>query len=198
MNLKQSRVPVPLRKELVAAVKSSLKPGMDFNAVYGQVLYYLEQTACPSMEEARLLLRNPEALLAAHAEKKAATLQAKERLKAQIINANIPQLAPQRQQLVAETLAFVNRFPKLTIMEVKAVTLLRQENGNRDPRVVSTYEITTPDALGDDLANAQKLETSVGNPGARFSASCQIFLLKEGEHLQHEFQPPIPELAALD
>lgn len=59
----QSRVPVQLRRDLVAEVKSSLKSGMDFNIVYGQLLSRLEKCEQPSMERAKLLLQNPEALI---------------------------------------------------------------------------------------------------------------------------------------
>lgn len=183
-----SRVPVPMRKELVAEVKSSLKPGMDFNIVYGQLLSRLEKSEQPSMDQAKLLLQNPESLLADHTERRAASFKAQENLKAQVVNANIPKKVANREQLVAETLAFVGRFPTLTATEVKAVTLLRQENGNRDPRVVHVNEIASPDELADNLADAQLLEACAGTPGARFSASCQVFMLKEGEPLKHDPQ----------
>lgn len=182
----QSRVPVQLRKQLVVETKCSLKPGMDFNIVYGQLLSRLEKSEQPSMEQARLLLQNPAALLADHAERKAASFKAQETLKAQVVNANIPKKVANREQLVADTLAFAARFPMLTVTEVKAVTLLRQENGNRDLRVVHTHEIVSPEDLADNLADAQPLEASAGISGARFSASCQIFMLKEGESLRHD------------
>ena len=185
LTMNQSRVPVQLRKDLVAEVKSKLEPGMEFNTVFGQLLSRLEKSEQPSMEQAKLLLRNPAALLADHAERKAASREAQERLKVQVVNANIPKKAANRDQLVADTLGFVARFPKLTATEVKAVTLLRQENGNRDPQVIHTHQIATPDELADSLAGCQPLEASVGRPGARFSASCQVFMLKEGESLEH-------------
>jgi hypothetical protein len=148
------------------------------------------------MEQAKMLLRNPAALVAAHAEKRSAALQAQERLKAQVVNANIPKKAATRDQLLADTLAFITRFPLLTVMEVKAVTLLRQENGNRDLRVIHAHEIASPEDLADNLAACQSLETSVGKAGARFSASCQIFMLKEGEALEHAPQQMVaPEPA---
>jgi hypothetical protein len=39
----QSRVPLQLRQGLVAEVRASLKPGMEFNALYGQLLSRLEE-----------------------------------------------------------------------------------------------------------------------------------------------------------
>lgn len=194
----QSRVLVQLRKDLVAEVKSSLKLGMDFNTVYGQLLSCLERSEQPSMDEAKLLLQNPAALLADHAERKAASIKAKERLKGQVVNANIPKKASNRDQLVVDTLAFVARFPMLTVMEVKAVTLLRLQNGNRDPRVVYAHEIASPDELADNLASSQPLESSVGMLGARFSASCQAFILKEGESLEHDPQHLVATVPALE
>ena len=193
----QSRISVQLRKDLVAEVKSKLQPGMDFNTVYGELLSRLEKSEQPSMEQARLLLQNPAALLANRAERKATVRKAHEHLKAQVVNANIPKKAANRDQLVADTLAFVARFPLLTVMEVKAVTLLRQENGNRDPRVVHAHEIASPDDLADSLAASQSLETSAGKPGARFSASCQVFMLKEGEALEHDSQHPLGNVPAM-
>lgn len=170
---------------------------MDFNTVYGELLSRLEKSEQPSMEQARLLLQNPAALLANRAERKATVRKAHEHLKAQVVNANIPKKAANRDQLVADTLAFVARFPLLTVMEVKAVTLLRQENGNRDPRVVHAHEIASPDDLADSLAASQSLETSTGKPGARFSASCQVFMLKEGEALEHDSQHPLANVPAM-
>jgi hypothetical protein len=197
MNLKQSRVPVQLRKDLVAEVRACLKPGMDFNALYGQLLLRLEKAELPSLEQARAWLREPEKLLAARAEQKAVLQQAQERLRAQIVNANISKQTPLRDQLAAETLTFINQFPQLTPSEIKAVTLLRQENGNQDPRVVHLYQIATPDDLADDFADAQPLEGSAGRPGVRYSASCQLFLLKEGEVLHHERRVASPALAEI-
>lgn len=198
LSANQRRISVQLRRDLVAEVKSRLEPGMDFNTVYGQLLFRLERLEQPSMEQARLLLQNPTALLADHAERKAASHEAQERLKTQVVNANIPKKESDRDQLVADTLAFVARFPMLTVMEVKAVTLLRQENGNRDPQVVHAHQIATPDELADSLAGCQLLEASVGKPGARFSASCQIFVLKDGETLKHDPQAVGRGLAAMD
>lgn len=186
----QSRVPVQLRRDLVADVKSSLKPGMDFNIVYGQVLSRLEKCEQPSMEQAKLLLQDTEALVADHSERQTASLKARENLRAQVVNANIPKHAGDRDRLVAETLAFVARFPMLTASEVKAVTILRQENGNRDPRVIHAHEIASPDELADNLADAEPLEAAAGRSGTRFSASCQVFMLKDRESLKHEPQPP--------
>lgn len=198
LTMNQSRVPVQLRKDLVAEVKSRLEPGMDFNMVYGQLLSRLEKSEQPSMEQAKLLLQNPAAMLADHAERKAASREAQERLKVQVVNANIPKKAANRDQLVADTLGFVARFPMLTATEVKAVTLLRQENGNRDPQVIHTHQIATPDELADSLAGCQPLEASVGRPGARFSASCQVFMLKDGEALKHDPQAVGCGLPAMD
>jgi hypothetical protein len=198
LTMNPSRVPVQLRKDLVAEVKSHLKPGMDFNTVYGQLLSRLEKSEYPSMEQAKLLLQNPAALLADHAERKAASLKAQERLKAQVVNANIPKKESNRDQLVADTLAFVVRFPLLTAMEVKAVTLLRQENGNRDPRVVHTHEIASPDELADNLLGSQSLESSIGTSGARFCVSCQVFMLKDGEALKHDPQAVPAPVSAME
>lgn len=194
----RNRVPVQLRKDLVSEVKSRLLPGMEFNAVYGELLSRLEQSEHPSMEQAKLLLQNPAALAAAHAERKSAALHAQERLKAQVINANIPKKAADRDQLLTDTLAFIARYPLLTVTEVKAVTLLRQENGNRDLRVLHAHEIATPDELAENLAACQPLESSVGKPGPRFSSSCLVFMLKEGEALEHAPHPmaaPEPAMA---
>lgn len=198
LTMNQSRVPVQLRKDLVAEVKLHLEPGMDFNTVYGQLLSRLEKSEQPSMDQAKLLLQNPAALLADHAERKAASREAQERLKVQVVNANIPKKASNRDQLVADTLGFVARFPMLTATEVKAVTLLRQENGNRNPQVIHTHQIATPDELADSLAGCQPLEASVGRPGARFSASCQVFMLKDGEALKHDSQAVGCGLPAMD
>lgn len=197
MRTKQSRIPVQLRKDLVAEVRAILKPGMDFNIVYGQLLSRLEKSEQPSMEQAKLLLENPEALVAEHEERRAASLKARENLKAQVVNANIPKNAEDRDRLVAETLAFVARFPMLTASEVKAVTLLRQENGNQDLRVMHTHEIGSPDELADNLADAKPLESFTGPPGTRFSASCQVFMLKDGEFLRHDPQLPTAAPPAL-
>jgi len=181
-----SRVPVQLRKDLVAEVKSSLKPDMDFNVVYGQLLSRLEKCEAPSIDQARLLLQNPGLLVADHMKRQAASRKAQENLKTQVVNANIPERVPDRDELIADTLGFIGRFPMLTAAEVKAVTLLRLENGNCDLRVVHVHEVVSPDELAEDLENAQPLEVSSRKPGARFSASCQIFLLKDGESLQSE------------
>lgn len=193
----QSRVPVQLRRDLVAEVKSSLKSGMDFNIVYGQLLSRLEKCEQPSMERAKLLLQNPEALIAHHAQRQAASLKAQVNLKAQVVNSNIPKRTANREQLVAETLAFIAGFPMLSAIEVKAVTLLRQQNGNRDPRVIHAHEIASPDELADNLVEAQPLEASVGRSGPRFSASCQLFMLKEGESLRHDPKCPTAGVPAL-
>lgn len=197
MKANGSRVPVPLRKELVAEVKSNLKPDMDFNIVYGQVLSRLEKCEQPSMEQAKRLLQDTDALVAEHKERQAASLKAQENVKAQVVNANIPRKAANRERLVAETFAFVARFPMLTVSEVKAVTLLRQENGDRDPRVIHAHEIASPDELADNLADTQPLETSVGKPGVRFSSSCQVFMLMEGESLSHDPELPIAPVPAV-
>src|SRR6266568_1843100 len=114
LTMNQSRVPVQLRKDLVAEVKSHMERAMDFNKVYGQLLARLEKSDNPSAEQAKLLLRNPARLLVEHEEKRAASLKGQEKLKAQVVNANIPKKASSRDQLVADTLAFVHRFPMLT------------------------------------------------------------------------------------
>lgn len=198
LTMNQSRVPVQLRKDLVAEVKSRLTPGMDFNTVYGQLLSRLEKSDNPSTEQAKLLLRNPARLLVEYEEKRAASLKGQETLKAQVVNANIPKKASNRDQLVADTLAFVHRFPMLTVMEVKMVTLLRLENGNRDPHVVHAHEIASPDELADHLTSSQPLEASNGKSGARFSASCQVFMLKEGESLEHDPQHRTATVPAME
>lgn len=194
---KHSRVPLQLRMDLVAKVWASLKPGMEFNPVYGQLLSRLEKLEHPSMEQAQALLRNPETLLAEHEQKRASAVKAQAQLKAQIVNANIPQQAPDREKLVADTLAFVNRFPELEPSEVKQVTVLRQSNGNRDLRTVPFSKIVSPESLADDLECAQKLADLNGEAGVHFSAKCQTFFLQENELLPSE-KSPAPPLALVE
>ena len=186
---KQSRIPLQLRQVLVAEVRASLKPGMEFNVLYGQVLSRLESVVDPSLERARALLRNPEMLLAGHEQKKAAAVKAQAQLRAQIVNANIPKQAPGREKLVADTLAFVERFPTLNAAEVKRVAILRQTNGNRDLRAVPFSAIASPEALADNLDCAQTLDDGGGKAGLHFSASCQTFFLQENERLPSEKSP---------
>jgi hypothetical protein len=195
---KQSRVPLQFRQGLVAEVRASLKPGMEFNVVYGQLLSRLEKVENPSLEQAKVLLRNPETLLAEHEQRKASALKSQAQLKAQIVNANIPKHVPDREKLVADTLAFVNRFPTLNALEVKRVTILRQANGNRDLRTVPFSEIASPESLAEDLDCTQKLDDSNGEAGAHFSTSCQTFFLQENELLPSEKSPvPAPSLVEI-
>ena len=134
-----------------------------------------------SLEQAKALLRNPETLLAEREQKKAAAVKAQAQLKAQIVNANIPKQTPDREKLVADTLAFVSRFPTLNAAEVKRVTILRQTNGNRDLRAVPFSAIASPESLAENLEGAQKLDDGNGKAGVHFSASCQMFFLQENE-----------------
>jgi hypothetical protein len=186
---KQSRVPLQLRQGLVAEVRASLKPGMEFNALYGQLLSRLEEVEAPSLEQAKALLRNPETLLAQREQKKAAAVKAQAQLKAQIVNANIPKHTPDREKLVADTLAFVNRFPTLNAAEVKRVTILRQTNGNRDLRAVPFSAIASPESLAESLEGAQKLDDGHGKAGVHFSTSCHMFFLQETALLPSEKSP---------
>jgi hypothetical protein len=198
MKLQQphSRVPPQLRVDLVAKVWASLKPGMEFNIVYGQLLSRLEKVEEPSMEQAQALLENPERLLAEQEQKKASAFKAQAQLKAQIVNANIPKQEPDREKLVADTLAFVNRFPTLTAAEVKKVTILRQTNGNRDLRTVPFSEVASPESLAEDLDCTQKLDDLNGKAGVHFSISCQTFFLQENELLPSE-KLPAPQSQSL-
>ena len=173
----------------MAEVRASLKPGMEFNVLYGQVLSRLESVVDPSLERARALLRNPEMLLAGHEQKKAAAVKAQAQLRAQIVNANIPKQAPGREKLVADTLAFVERFPTLNAAEVKRVAILRQTNGNRDLRAVPFSAIASPESLAENLEGAQKLDDGNGKASVHFSASCQMFFLQETELLPSEKSP---------
>jgi hypothetical protein len=186
---KQSRLPLQLRQGLVAEVRASLKPGMEFNPLYGQLLSRLESVVDPSLERARALLRNPETLLAEHEQKQASAIRAQVQLKGQIVNANIPKQAPDREKLVADTLAFVNRFPTLNAAEVKRVTVLRQTNGNRDLRAVPFSAIASPESLAENLDCGQKLDDGNGKAGVHFSTSCQTFFLQENELLPSEKSP---------
>ena len=200
MKLQQqhSRVPVQLRVALVAKVWASLKPGMEFNLVYGQLLSRLEKVEEPSMEQAQALLQNPEMLMNEHEQKKESALKAQAQLRAQIVNANIPRQAPDREKLVADTLAFVSRFPEIRPSEVKKLTLLRQTNGNCDLRTVSFSEVASPESLADDLERAQELDNPNGEGSVHFSAASQVFFLLKNELLPSEKTPaPSPLLAEI-
>ncbi len=200
MKLQQrhSRVPLQLRVDLVAKVWASLKPGMEFNLVYGELLSRLENAEDPSMAQAQALLRNPETLMTDHEQKKANAAKARALLREQIVSANIPRQAPDREQLVAETLAFVSRFPALKPSEIKRVTLLRQANGNRDLRTVPFSEVATPESLADDLERAQELDGSPAEAAVHYSASCQTFFLPDNELLPSEKTPvSSPSLAEI-
>ena len=153
------------------------------------MLSRLEEVEAPSLEQAKALLRNPETLLAQREQKKAAAVKVQAQLKAQIVNANIPKQAPDREKLVADTLAFVNRFPTLNAAEVKRVTILRQTNGNRDLRAVPFSAIASPESLAENLDCAQKLDDGNGKAGVHFSTSCQMFFLQETELLPSEKSP---------
>ena len=200
MKLQQrhSRVPLQLRVDLVAKVWASLKPGMEFNLVYGQLLSRLENVEDPSMEQAQALLQKPEMLMTEHEQKKAAALKAQAQLRAQIVNANIPKQAPDREKLVADTLAFVNRFAELRAVEVKNLTILRQSNGNRDLRTVPFSQVASPDSLADDLECARALDGPRRDGGIHFSAPSQTFFLLEDELLPSENIPaPSTSLAEI-
>lgn len=148
-----SKVSAQLRKDLVPEVKAVLPLGADFNILYGQLLARLERTENPSLHQAKLLLENPEALLEERDQKLAKRSQAKQELETLIVKANIPRATPDRDKLVMDTLAFLGLFQKLSPVEVKQLTLLRQENGNRDPLVVPFSKVTTPDDLASNLEN---------------------------------------------
>ena len=200
MKLQQrhSRVPLQLRVDLVAKVWSSLRPGMEFHLVYGELLSRLEQAENPSMAQAQALLQNPETLMNEHEQKKAATARARALLREQIVSANIPRQASDREKLVAGTLAFLNRFPELKPSEIKSVTVLRQANGNRDLRTVPFSEVASPESLADDLEHAQELDGRGAGAGIRYSASCQTFFLLEHESLPSERTPMLsPSLAEI-
>jgi hypothetical protein len=184
--------------DLVAKVWASLKPGMEFNLVYGQLLSHLEKVEDPSMEQAQALLQKPEMLMTEHEQKKAAALKAQAQLRAQIVNANIPKQAPDREKLVADTLAFVNRFAELRAVEVKNLTILRQSNGNRDLRTVPFSQVASPDSLADDLECARALDSPRRDGGIHFSAPSQTFFLLEDELLPSENIPaPSTSLAEI-
>ena len=200
MKLQQrhSRVPLQLRVDLVAKVWASLKPGMEFNLVYGQLLSHLEKVEDPSMEQAQALLQKPEMLMTEHEQKKASALKAQAQLRAQIVNANIPKQAPDREKLVADTLAFVNRFAELRAVEVKNLTILRQSNDNRDLRTVPFSQVASPDSLADDLECARALDGPRRDGGIHFSALSQTFFLLEDELLPSENIPaPSTSLAEI-
>ena len=200
MKLQQrhSRVPLQLRVDLVAKVWASLKPGMEFTLVYGELLSRLEQAENPSMAQAQALLRNPETLMTEHEQKKANAAKARALLREQIVSANIPKQASDREKVVAETLAFVSRFPALKPSEIKRVTLLRQANGNRDLRTVPFSEVASPESLADDLERAQELDGSPAEAAVHYSASCQTFFLPDNELLPSERTPvSSPSLAEI-
>ena len=96
MKLQQnhSRVPLQLRVGLVAKVWASLKPGMEFNLVYGQLLSRLEKVEDPSMEQAQALLRNPETLMAEHEQKKASAVKAQAQLRRKLSMPTSPNRRP--------------------------------------------------------------------------------------------------------
>ena len=201
MKLQQnhSRVPLQLRVDLIAKVWASLKPGMDFNIVYGQLLSRLEKVEEPSMEQAQALLQDPEMLMNEHEQKKASALNARAQLRAQIVNANIPRQTTDREKLVADTLAFVSRFPELRPSEVKKLTMLRQTNGNCDLRAVPFSEVASPESLADDLESAQELDNprGGGGGGVHFSAASQAFFLLKNELLPSE-RTPAPSLSVAE
>jgi len=66
-----------------------------------------------------------------------------------IVNANVKAASTERERLVGETMVFLGKFPGLSTRQVKELTLLRQANGNEDPRVVPFSDVTTPDGLAD-------------------------------------------------
>ena len=164
-----SKLSAQLRKDLVPEVRAVLPPGGDFNILYGQLLSRLERTENPSLQHAKLLLQHPEVLLKERDQKLAKRSNASQALDELIVRANIPKTAPDHDRLVEETLTFLSRFQKLTPPEVKRLTLLRQENGNRDPLLVPFGKIRTADDL------ASNLEKHLGID--------EHFILKHGEQL---------------
>ena len=177
-----SKLSSQLRKDLVPEVKAILPPGVDFNILYGQLLARLEQAENPSLQHAKLLLQHPEVLLKERDQKLAKRSKANQELDVLIVKANIPKAAPDRDKLVKDTLSFLGLFQKLTPAEVKRLTLLRQENGNRDPLVVPFSKVNTPEDLANNLENHLTVDGH--------------FVLKHGEQLDN-FDPVTLEIGSL-
>jgi hypothetical protein len=146
-----SRVSAELRRELVAEVKSVLPAGAEFNVLYGRLISHLEKAESPSLEQARLILANPHALLEEHAANTRSTAQAREAIKRLIVEANVPKAMNGREQVVEDTLAFLNRLNDLSPNQVKELTLMRQRNGNTDPELVGFEKIESAEALAENL-----------------------------------------------
>lgn len=175
-----SRLPTRLRQELVLEVRAVLPDGADFNALYGQLLARLERADNPTLEQARLLLQQPGELLAERVRAREARASAAQRLRNFIVAANVSKLLPEREGVIADTLAFLGRFERLDPVEVKRLTLLRQENGHRDPLLVPFARVRTADDL---VANLEKF--------------CHVddqFVLKHTDQLQG-CDLPVPEFA---
>jgi len=100
-----------------------------------------------------------------------------------IANANIPKNLADRERVLQETLAFLDKFQGLSTKQVKELTLLRQKNGNVDPELVDFTKVGTAEALADAM-------------DAHYHAGGQLVLLK-GEALQPAATEPAPEAAAV-
>jgi hypothetical protein len=96
---------------------------------------------------------------------------------AQIVAANIPRGILDRDKVVTETTAFVAQFQHISTHEVKELTRLRQENGNRDPELVPFARVTN----ADDLATNLEEKFNVGG----------VFVLKNGESLRGTQEPEV-------
>lgn len=147
------RVSEELRKELVEEVKRALPAGVPFNILYGETLIRLEAQPVPSLRQARLLLQDPQALLRQRAHRESIKQSARQLQEEQIVKANIPKKAEQadHDRLVRETLEFLAQFDHLTPPEIKTLTILRLENGNRDPEVIPFARVGDPEALAGNL-----------------------------------------------
>ena len=88
----------------------------------------------------------------------------------QIVSANVAKATADRDKVIAETVAFIAQFQRLSTHEVKELTRLRQENGNRDLQVVPFSKINN----ADDLAANLDEKLSIDN----------AFVLKDGESLR--------------
>lgn len=98
----------------------------------------------------------------------------------QIVAANILKSSQNREQIIEETIAFLANFEKLSSVQVKELTQMRQANDNKDLELVSIFSVRTPEALADNmeahycvsnyivLKKGEKLKTpnaSVPSPG---------------------------------
>ena len=66
-----------------------------------------------------------------------------------IANANIPKSMADRETVLADTLSFLENFKRLSTVQVKQLTLMRQLNQNKDMRLVPLHKIPDADALAD-------------------------------------------------